>query len=80
MITIEETVTGQGCPGMKGYDPKGKPWFKAVATDHKGNPATAESDDPYDACVRLCQYLYGRIELDSLQAPQAAAKEVAACS
>lgn len=61
MITIEQRTTGQGCPGMKGYDPEGKPWFKAVATDHRGDPATAERDCPWEAAAAVTEYLIGRL-------------------
>lgn len=61
MITIEQRITGQGCPGMKGYDPEGKPWFKATAMDHKGNPATAERGCPWDAAAEVVVYLRGRL-------------------
>ncbi len=79
MITVEQRTTGHGCPSMKGYDPAGTPWFVARARDHKGNPAFAESSDPYDACVRLCQYLRGRLAVDNRTAYRAA-KEAAPCS
>jgi hypothetical protein len=68
VICIEQRVVEQGCPGMKGWDPVGKPWFKALATDHKGNPATAERGCPWDAAAEVVVYLRGRLEVDSRKA------------
>ncbi len=60
MITIEQRITGQGCPGMKGWDPVGKPWFVAKAKDHRGWPVWAERGCPQEAEAAVREYLEGR--------------------